>query len=128
MKPLRTDGEHFVINVGSRHVAWSDALGHFDRQVGRTARDIEHLHARRKTGLADTTRLPEAVRSEAQHVVHEIVLGSHAVEDVANFVHLAVLVNHFVAEVDLMRLLRPAAGLLFVHFLSDARTRSGVWA
>ena len=126
-KALGADRKHLVIDVGGHDVASAGTAGKRDRKVAGAAGNVEHLLALLRFGRIDAAALPDAMKPEAEHVVEKVVLGRNAVEDLSNLIGLLVLIDHLVAEIDLMVSLL-SGGLVLVVVLHFLRLLSGMGA
>ena len=80
----------------------------------RAASDVEHAVARAHAGQLDGEALPQAVQAAGEHVVHQVVLGRHRVEDFGDLVRLLAFRDVLEAEVGGLFLLWGLARVVHV--------------
>ena len=75
------------------------------RQIARSAGDVEHRLALAHIGHFDCVGLPDAVQAGGHQVVHDVVFGRHRVEDATHTAGFFLLFDGFKSEMGLAHVL-----------------------
>jgi hypothetical protein len=91
--------QHGLVDVGMHHATGlANLAGKRQRQVARSAGDVEHPLTLLHVGHSDGVGLPQPMQAHRHEVVHDVISGGHGVEHPAHMPGFLAFVDRLETE------------------------------